>query len=412
MLAKLRERLPTLTQLGDWFDTIKRAGITLLVVLMVILVVIGTWRAVRSKSVTVEPIRVPAPFIERGYSAEIATARLFDEIASLQRKTASVKERVSILSKGQGGDLDKMQMPVGKIDIRSIQDAVIDALGIKKERITGEITLRPEGGAVRYHVRLRKLPGNHLLLDLNVAGDPEDVLKQTALAMIEVFDPHIAASIHWRNGDEDKALHMIDKVLSNDTAEDDKYSLNLRGYIHITRKRFDAAQADFERIMKLDPNFAPAHGMAAWLNRAQGRFDESLKAADRAIELTPNRFQGYFQKAQTLREMKRDDEADAQFAKALDLKPDSAQAYLQAAAFMIAKNKPDAVGDIYRKGLHAFADHAGLHVSYGEWLRKQGQTAAALREFNLALESEPKHKAALTAKAELGKSNEAGKGAS
>ena len=81
-------------------------------------------------------------------------------------------------------------------------------------------------------------------------------------------------------------------------------------------------------------------------------------------------------------------------------------------AFMIAKNKPDAVGDIYRKGLHAFADHAGLHVSYGEWLRKQGQTAAALREFNLALESEPKHKAALTAKAELGKSNEAGKGAS
>ncbi len=62
-------------------------------------------------------------------------------------------------------------------------------------------------------------------------------------------------------------------------------------------------------------------------------------------------------------------------------------------------------GETYRKGLFAFAEHAGLHASYGDLLRKQQQTSAALREFTLALEIDPKNKQALTGKAELEKSS-------
>ena len=220
-----------------------------------------------------------------------------------------------------------------------------------------------------------------------------------------MFDPHIAASIYWRNRDEANALRMINVVLSNDNPADDKYSLNLRAYIHITAKRFAAAQADYERIMKIDPKFAPAHGMAAWLLRAQGKFDASLAEADKAIEIAPAKYFGYFQKAQTFRDMKRDEDAEASFAKALALKPDAAGPYMQAAAFKAAKGELDEAGAIYRKGLYLFSDSAPLHAAMGDLLKKQGQADAALREYTIALDLDPKNTVALAGLKEI-KTNE------
>lgn len=403
MAFQIGTLIPSVEKLTRWADGIKSASITLIAAGAASITGVGVITAVTSDSVSVEPIRVPAPFEERGFSSEIATARLLDEIVTYQRRSSSAKERVSILSKNQGDDLDKLQASVGGIDVHRIQQAVQDALGVKKEKITGEITFRKEGDETVYNVRLRRLPGNQVLLDLSVAGPPELVLKKAALAMIEVFDPHIAASIYWRERDEENALRLIDVVLANDRRADDKYALNLHGYIQITHQRFDAAQKDFERIMQIDPKFAPAHGMAAWLQRAQGNFDASLREADTTIELAPAKWFGYYQKAQTLRDMKRGDEAEASFTKTLAMKPDAPGPYLQAAQFMVARNKLGDAEAIYRKGLLSYPDNSPLYSGYGDALRKQGQPEAAARAFGKALELDPKNKQALTGKAELEK---------
>lgn len=405
MLSTIKAWIPTVEKLTRWAEGVKSGSVTLLALGAASISGIGVMHAVTSDSVSLDPIRVPAPFEERGFTSEIATTRLLDEIATYQRKSSSAKDRVSIHGKG-AGDLEKLQAPVAGVDFKIIQGIVQDTLGVKKERITGEITFNKDGDDTIYNVRLRRVPGNHVLLDISAKGEPEAVLKQTALAMIEVFDPHIAASIYWRNRDEANAMRLIDVVLNNDNPADDKYSLNLRGYMHISNKRFDAAQADFERIMKIDPKFAPAHGMAAWLERAKGQFEASLAEADQAIAIAPNKYFGYHQKALTLRDMKRDDEAESSFAKALSLNPDSAAPYAQAAAFKAAKGKTGEAEEIFRKGLYLFPDHAPLHAGMGDLLRKQGQTDAAVREFTLALNYDPKNSQALTGKTELNKSSE------
>jgi tetratricopeptide (TPR) repeat protein len=397
--------LPSLEALNRWAEGVKSGSITLLAVGAAAMTGMGIFTAVTSDSVTVEPIKVPPPFEERGFNSEIATAQLLDEITTYQSHSSSAKERVSIMGKGHADELGKLQASVAGLDISKVQSAIQDLLGVKQEKITGEITFKKEGDEVLYHVRMRRLPGNHVLLDIKVKGEPQAVLKKTAVAMIEVFDPHIAASIYYREGDIDNALRLIEVVLSNDRTDDDKYALNLDAYINIGRKNYDAAQADFDRIMHLDPKFAPAHGMAAWLNRAKQQYDASLVEADKAIQLAPDKWWGYSQKAQTLRDLKREDEAEASFAKTLSLKPDAPGPFIQASQFMASRNKLAESGDICRKGLLHFPENTVLHVNYADILKRTGQPEHALKEFLMALELDPNNQVALAGKAELDSSS-------
>jgi tetratricopeptide (TPR) repeat protein len=406
MTFQIGNWIPSVEKLTRWAEGVKSASVTLLAVGAASISGVGIMKAVTSDSVSLDPIKVPAPFEERGFSSEIATARLLDEIMTYQRRSSAAKERVSITGKNSADELDKLQSPsVGGIDIKSIQKAVQETLGVKKERITGEITFQKDGDDSIYKVRLRRVPGNHVLLDISAKGEPEAVLKKTALAMIETFDPLIAASIYWRDRDEQNALRMIEVVLNNDRADDDKYAINLHAYIQITHKRYDAAQKDFEKIMKIDPKFPSAHGMASWLLRAQGDLEGSMREAETTIELAPEKWWGYFQKAQTLRDMKRGDEAEASFNKTLAMKPDAAGPYFQAGQFMAGRNKLGEADSIYRKGLFNFSDSPALHAGYGGVLRKLGQPDEAQRAFGKALELDPKNQLALNGKAELEKSS-------
>lgn len=396
IMPTIFQKIPSVDDLNRWAQGIKSAAITLLAAGAASVSGVGVFHAVTSSNVVVEPIKVPPPFEERGFTSEITTARLLDEIISIERKQSSAKDRVSVLSKDQASNLEKLQsLSVGGIDTKTIQSSIQDALGIQQQRITGEITYKKNGDDISYHVRLRKLPGNEVLLDLKTSGEPQAVLQKTALAMIEVIDPHIAASIYWRNRDEENALRLIDVVLNNDTKDDDKYSLNLRGYINITNKRLDAAKADFEAIMALDPKFAPAHGMASWIYLEKKDFDQSLSEAEKAIEFSPAKWWGYFAKARVLRDMKRTEDAAVFFKKTIELNPDAAGPYIQAGVFFGAQETKQATAiSIMRKGLLSFPDNTLLHSSIGDVLVKQGERDMAYREYRKALEIDGKNIAA------------------
>ena len=397
-----RISLPTIEDLNRWAQGIKSASVTLLAAGTATLTGVGTFHAITADSVTVEPIKVPAAFEELGFTSEIATARLLDEIATYEKQQSSAKDKVSIMSRSQHDDLQRLQVAaVGGLDIRHVEGLIQGALGIERQVITGEITLRKQGEAPAYQVRLRRLPGNQVLLDLTTQGEPQAVLKKAALAMIEVFDPHIAAAIHWRARDEESALRMIDVVLSNERTDDDKYSLNLRSQINVSKKRYDAAEADFERVIKLDPKFAPAYSTSAWIAHERKDYAKALSEADKTIELAPQKWWGYNARGRALRELKRPDEAAAAFRQAITLKPDAPAPFLQAGLFFIANGNAEEALTIIRRGLLLFPEHAGLRMGLGDVLRLQGDAEHAEKEYARALEAEPASLPALIGLAEL-----------
>jgi tetratricopeptide (TPR) repeat protein len=366
----LNYELPNMEQLVKLGQSIKSTAITLMATGAACIGTMGAFKAVTLDSVVVEPLKVPRTFEEFGFNSEVATARLLDEINTYGRsQSSSAKERVSILSKSHDNDLDKLSTKSS--DVKIVQDLIQDALGIQKQRITGEITYKQDADDATpagrtYHIRLRKLPGNTSLLDMTAKGEPQEVLQKAALGMIEVFDPHIAASIYWRNRDEANALRMIDVVLHNNDPTDDKYSLNLRGYIHISHKELDAAWSMFERVQKTDPDFAPSHSLASWVHLERKQFPESIAEADKVIALASTKYWGYFSKARALRDSKQSEQAIALFRQALILKPDAPQPYIQAANFFNVQKLPDEAMSTAKRGLQLFPQSEALEKLVSE----------------------------------------------
>jgi tetratricopeptide (TPR) repeat protein len=360
----LSYELPNMEQTIKLAQSIKGAAITVMAAGAAAIGSVGTYNAVTSDIVIVEPLRVPKVFEEMGFGSEVTTARLLDEVTTLGRtQSSSAKERVSVLSKVKENDLERLSLKGA--DTKTVQNTIQETLGIQKQRITGEITYSQDADDASpagrtYHVRLRKLPSNKTLLDMTAKGTPQEVLQQAAMSMIEVFDPHIAASIFWRARDETNALRMIDVVLNNDDPADDKFSLNLRGYIHIAHKELDAAWAMFERIQKIDSNFAPQYNLASMVYLERKQYPESIAAADKILALAPDKYWGAFAKAKAMRESKQTEQALTLFRQTMAFKPDAPAPYVQAANFFNAQKLPAEALNAAKRGLQLYPQNEAL----------------------------------------------------
>jgi len=379
--------IPSLEQLTSWGQVVKTWSITALTAGAAIIGAIGLYRTLTSDAIVIEPIRVPSAFEQRGFTAEIATARLLDEVAAFERQQSSAKDRVSILSRERADELVNLQaVSVKGLDTQTVQGVVREALGIVPRRITGDVTLAGADDEPAYRVRLRRQPENRVIVDLTTSGDPQAVLRRTAIALIEAVDPMIAASIHWRARDEENAMRMVDEVLANDTPDDDKYGLNLRGYVHITNGRHRQALDDFAAIMRIDPSFAPAHFMASWAFREQGDVDRARDEAQRCIDLAPGKSWGYLAMARVHLARGEVDDAAAMFLATVERRPDALPPYVQASGFLLERGRADDAGRVARAGLRVFPESAVLHATLGDALSRSGDAFQAGRAYRRALQ--------------------------
>jgi tetratricopeptide (TPR) repeat protein len=400
-LRQIRAFLPTVAGLNEWAQGIKSAAIAFFGVVAMLLTGVSIYHVLMNDTVTVVPIRVPASLEDRGFSSDIVTARLLDEVTRLHRSTPITGQRTRLFSKDGSDVLGKLQASVGGVDIRQLQAILQDLLGIQKQKIAGEITFKKIEGETTYTVRLRRLPSNEILLHVQGGDDPDALLKKAAMAMIEALAPYNAASIYWYGGDEFNARRMITKVLLGDRQTDIGPALALRMLININQKKYAEVRSDFERGIVIAPKNLQINALGARMYGELGEFDKALELAEATIALAPKRDNGYYQKAQIFREMKRYDEAFLMFQKAIDMKPPSPIIYLQTSSFMQQIDKVADAELVLHKGLSQHPNNVELHVRLAGLLLSQHKRSDALREVSIALELDPAHRAALRIKAEL-----------
>ena len=130
---------------------------------------IGIFTSITTSEVKFESLKVPSPFVDLGYSSEITTTRILDEIARINALSTSTKDIKNFGNKQPGDQLSNLQsLPLpglSGIDINAIQELVQGLLGVKKERITGEITYTKQLDRINYHVRIRQMPENKMLVN-------------------------------------------------------------------------------------------------------------------------------------------------------------------------------------------------------------------------------------------------------
>lgn len=364
---------PTRTQtFNDLMTGIKNGMVALASIFGIGVAGIGVYNGINSNEISVEEIKVPSAFEEQGYKSATTTLRILDEIKKFQDATGSAKERASFFgASNQQLQISNLQFAGTGVDVKAIQSYLRDTLGMVTAELSGEITARKTADTIEYHIKIRKTPENHILVDEKVRGSVEDVIHRTSIKLLEATDPHIAAATYWSQGDEANALRMIDVLLSNSNTTDDKYAINLSAYIHIANKRLDEAQRDIDQLSRFSPDFLPLLSSKSWIAREKGHFSESLRLSDEQIRLAPNEWWGYLSRAQSLQGLKQHDEAEKSFLRALSLHPKVPGPYLETGRFFLAKSDLPQAIEALRSGASKFNHHPMLNLTYADALKQQ-----------------------------------------
>lgn len=393
MTLNLNKFVPTPSKLLVFFEIAKSGSIALFAFAGSIIGAIGVVTSLTTSEVMFEPLKVPTPFTELGFTSEITTTRILDEVARINALSTSTKDTKNFGNKQPGEELSKLSslpLPgVGGIDIKDIQDLIQGMLGVKKERISGEITFTKHKDSVMYHVRIRQMPENKLLVNFSTDAEVPDIVKQISLKIVEAMDPAVAASYYRWSKDIDNALRMVDEALRNDEAYDDNYALVGRAQIYILKKKFDLAQSDVDRVFANNPEFVPALNTQGFLYNEKGEFAKALEFSEKAKKYWPKNWRPYNIAGDALDGLGRGDEAEAAYIETIKFTPSWWTSYDEISAFHLKRNRPDLAEAAFQKGLLKFPENVTLLSHYAEHLLSSNRKEQAFNYLSKAHKIEP-----------------------
>jgi Tfp pilus assembly protein PilF len=381
-------------------STVKDIFTSLLAGCSALVVAVGVVKSGLDDSIGIEPLQVPPGFSEKGYSPQIATTRLVDELKLINAMATTTKSRNTVAGKSPGEELSKLgslSIP-GGIDIHAIQMAVRDFMGVTNQAIGGDITFigKPEEG--KYHVRIRRSPENLLLVDGVFVGEPDSVLKEVALKIIEKVDPVVAASYYRNKKNIKDALRCIDYALTNDNPADDVFALSQRAQIYLRQKKFELSKRDLDDLLRIDPQSPQGLGVLSYWYNEQKMFSKGLEYAEKQMKAKPDMWHAYFNKADALIGMGLD--AEEMMLKGIQLKPNRPDAYIDAADYLYKSGKVSNSMDILKTGAGRFPASFEMNFHYGERLLKGGHKDLAMNYLAKAQELQPDNPSILKSMAE------------
>ena len=80
---------PNFTTLNQIFDTIKNAAVALVGLFALLLVSVVLIRSFNTSDITFDSVKVPESFTEVGYTSEITTTQILDEVAKIHAQSST-----------------------------------------------------------------------------------------------------------------------------------------------------------------------------------------------------------------------------------------------------------------------------------------------------------------------------------
>ena len=174
------------------------------------------------------------------------------------------------------------------------------------------------------------------LLDI----DPDDPTLWQTLGMF-----HLGPGI-----EEDRceaALANLDRALDLDP--ENAFALLMRGDAYRMLDRYEEAVADFDRALELNPDNADALAFRGESYRMLDRYEEAVADLTRALELGPDDADALASRGESYRLLDRYEEAVADLTRALELDPASAFALgSRGASYLLLDRYDEAVADLTR----------------------------------------------------------------
>lgn len=113
--------------------------------------------------------------------------------------------------------------------------------------------------------------------------------------------------------------------------------------------RFDVAEKELRRLLRLQPEHAAAHGHLGMVAFRRGLYTEAEVYLKRALQLDPELAAGYFYRGEALNQIGQVDEALEMLERAVQLDPANARAYYVMGIVYDKKARPEEANAMYRK---------------------------------------------------------------
>ena len=171
--------------------------------------------------------------------------------------------------------------------------------------------------------------------------------------------------------------------------------LNILGAANTSLKRFDAAIAHYNHVLKLKPDLAQVHSNLGDVYKQAGNLKASIKSCKRAITLKPDLAEAHYNLGNAQLETGELDTAIESYGRAIQLKPDYAESHNNLG---FAQRKTDnfaAAIESFQHALQLKPDYAEAHNNLGTELQRKGDLGGAIEAYENAIQLKPDYVGAL-----------------
>ncbi len=223
---------------------------------------------------------------------------------------------------------------------------------------------------------------------------PPDGLVKIDVPAVEFYKLQDLAWEFAVKGRYDAAIAEWEKALEIDP-KDAKVHINLGALLAKTGK-FTEAIVHFEKALEINPGYTEAHGNLGVALAQTGRLDEAIPHFQKFLEANPDSAEAHNNLGRALAEKGRLSEAITHFRKAIQIKPDYLEVHLSLGVVLAWQEKPDEALAHFAKVLEINPNIAEAHYYLGDALyHSRGKAAEALAHWRQAIRIEPNHVPAL-----------------
>jgi tetratricopeptide (TPR) repeat protein len=214
---------------------------------------------------------------------------------------------------------------------------------------------------------------------------------------VGAFMRNARALVELHRGDLQGALSLVNEAIRMTDADlrPDEHLLHRSVLLHNRSQVLTAlgdhaaALADYDEVIRRDPDYGDYYFDRATTRRAAGKYAEALADYATAIRLSPPFHEAHYNRADLLREMGDDDGALLDLDYALELEPDHVDSLLNRADILLTLGDVERAGADIDHGLMLDPRNAHLLSARGVLLAESGDTEAAQASYTAALREDP-----------------------
>ena len=357
--------------------------------------------------VMVDTFAVPKEYDTLGVSSAVFTRRVLDAIQGIENQEAFEDAlgttKADLMLESDTRALVDFEVPETKVSFRTLIQLTQEALGWEPRVVGGEVTLpwatRSRAGVISSESELdqtaiifRVTQGRILrsLVKFNLPmGDPDEVVKKVAEAIVSNIDPFVFAVYSQKTdpcGAIRVARNMIeDQHIPKSGPRSKAEAYLLWGFALFWQDQELDAKDKFNNALINDPTSALAHNAIANVLSDQGNRRGGELEFRRAIALQPGWVTPRVSLAADLAHDGKWDEARREISEGMRIDPTAPGPHKFLGDLYYVEGNYDGALRQFLKAIDLFPEFAAAYAGVGNVLYSQGDLAGAIHNFDKAV---------------------------